>query len=398
MKKAVMYGAGNIGRGFIGATFSASGYSVSYIDVNEAVVNMLNERGEYPVRILYGNDYKDTIVKPVSGVNGRVQADITKAITEADLMATAVGVNILKFIAEPIALALIGRWEAGVTAPLNIIICENLIGADSYLKGLIAEKMNDEQKALLDERVGFVEASIGRMVPVQTPEMQDGDPLRVCVESYCALPVDRDAFKGEIPAIVNLVPFSPFEYYIDRKLFVHNMGHAMTAYLGSLKGCSYIYEAIEDPYIELAVMRAMTESTVALSKKFGVDFYELNVHVEDLLRRFANAQLRDTVARVGNDIRRKLNPNDRIVGAMKLCIEQGVEPVHICLAAAAAMHFSHDELSKLPFEEKLTTLAQIDVDSTEGQLIRRFYDALSNGESVCSILKTIKDVRRKPNV
>lgn len=398
MKKAVMYGAGNIGRGFIGATFSQSGYEVAYIDINETIIGLLNERHEYPVRILQGDSYTDVTVKPVRGVNGRIQEEITAAVTEADIMATAIGVNVLKFIAEPIAKALTGRWAAGVTAPLNIIICENLIGADAYLKGLIADKLDEAGKKLLDERIGFVEASIGRMVPVQTPEMQDGDPLRVCVESYCALPVDKAAFKGEIPALVNLVPYTPFEYYINRKLFIHNMGHAMTAYLGALKGCEYIYEAMDDPYIELLVERAMTESAVALAKKFDVDFYALNQHVEDLLYRFTNKQLRDTVARVGNDIRRKLNPNDRIVGAMRMCLEQGVEPIHICLAAAAAMLFRYDELSKLPFEEKLGTLTGIEAGSPEGQRIRQFYEMLERGDSLESIMKTIKSIRRKPNV
>jgi mannitol-1-phosphate 5-dehydrogenase len=50
MKKAVMYGAGNIGRGFIGQLFSESGYHVVFIDIADSVVDRLNKDGCYPVK------------------------------------------------------------------------------------------------------------------------------------------------------------------------------------------------------------------------------------------------------------------------------------------------------------------------------------------------------------
>ncbi len=245
--KAVMYGAGNIGRGFIGQLFYESGYETSFIDVAEPVINQLNTQHSYPVRILYGDSYKEEMIKNVDCVDGKDVNAVAKAIANADVMATAVGVNILKFIIGNIAEGLKLRWQDPSKAPLNIIICENLIGADKYLKNAIAEKLNDEEKKLLDEKVGFVEASIGRMVPVQTDEMKGDNPLRVCVESYGTLPVDKDAFKGEIPPIKNMVPFSPFQFFIERKLFIHNMGHAFCAYLGCLKGVDYIWQSIGDP-------------------------------------------------------------------------------------------------------------------------------------------------------
>ena len=101
------------------------------------------------------------------------------------------------------------------------------------------------------------------MVPVQTEEMKDGDPMRVCVERYGFLPVDKAAFKGEIPEITNMVPFEPFDFYIKRKLYVHNMGHATCAYLGGYEGRKYIYQSIDDPEILNIVQNAMLESALA---------------------------------------------------------------------------------------------------------------------------------------
>ena len=337
--KAVMYGAGNIGRGFIGQLLSLSGYSVSFVDVNKTVISALNEKGEYPVDILYGDRSEEQIVKNVCGVDGNDINAVAEAIAEADVMATAVGVNVLKFIAAPIAAGLKKRWECEDKKPLNIIICENLIGADMYLKGLISENLNDEEKKTLDEKVGFVEASIGRMVPVQTPEMHNGNPLRVCVERYNKLPLDSAAVKGERPEIKNAVWFTPFQYYIERKLFIHNMGHAMTAYLGRLCGYEYIWQAIENPYIELLVSKAMTQSALALSARHGVKPAEVYDHVLDLLQRFRNRQLGDTVQRVGNDLKRKLAKNDRLVGALNMCREQCVSCDYIKIGIAAALSF-----------------------------------------------------------
>lgn len=343
MKRAVMYGAGNIGRGFIGQLFSESGYEVAFIDVNKEVLAKLNADRKYPVMILTGKEIREITVTNVRGVSGIDMEAVVAEIAQADIMATAVGVNVLPRIAKPIAQGLITRWRLGNFNPLNIIICENLLNANHYLAELIKSELNEEQKLKFDELIGLVEASIGRMVPVMTPQMQDGNIVRVCVEEYGELPVDRAAFKGEIPSIKNMKPFSPFDFYIQRKLYIHNMGHALTAYLGKLKGYNYIWEAIMDPYIKYAVSKAMQDLAVAMSKEHGFELDTILNHVDDLIYRFGNKQLGDTVNRVGNDTRRKLAPSDRMIGAASLCISHGINPSYICLGIAAAMKFNTEQ-------------------------------------------------------
>jgi len=124
-KKAIMYGAGNIGRGFIGQLFSKSGYEVCFIDVNETVVDELSRRGEYPVRVLFTDKkYKDEIVQNVRAINGRDTEAVVEEITKTDIMATAVGVNVLPYISDLLAAGLSRRFESD-GKPLDIIICEN---------------------------------------------------------------------------------------------------------------------------------------------------------------------------------------------------------------------------------------------------------------------------------
>ena len=213
MKQAVMYGGGNIGRGFIGALMSRSGYEVTFVDVAVPVVEELQSRRCYPLRIVSSEGNTDLTINNVTAVNGNDTPAVAQAIARCDIMATAVGARILKFIVPNIVAGLRQRWAEG-GKPLNIIICENLNDANKIIEGMIKEQLTDAEKAKFDETVGLVEASIGRMVPVQTEEMKDGEPLRVCVESYGFLPVDGAAFKGEIPQIEGMVPFEPFDFFI----------------------------------------------------------------------------------------------------------------------------------------------------------------------------------------
>ncbi len=339
MKNAVMYGAGNIGRGFIGQLFSLSGYRTTFIDINEEVVNRLRAEEQYPLYITKEDSYEKQEILNVTALLGKDPAAVGDLMATADIMATAVGVNVLPYIAKPLAEGVKRRFAAGNKTPLNIIICENLLGADAYLRKLVSEHLNGEETTYFNAYFGLVEASIGRMVPATPAELKAEHPLAVCVEEFCQLPVDRAAFKGEIPEIVNLQPFSPFEFFIQRKLFMHNMSHALTAYLGMLQGDEFIWQTAEKPQVMELAEKALAEASLALSKEHGVPLEELQAHAEDLLQRYKNKLLGDTCFRVGRDTPRKLSANDRLIGALNLCLKHGIEPRYICLGVAAALHF-----------------------------------------------------------
>lgn len=342
--KAVMYGAGNIGRGFIAQLFNLSGFETVFVDVNKDVIRMLNEDKKYPLFITDKGDYIKTEVDNVRCADGSDIQAVANEIATADIMATAVGVNVLKFIAKPIAEGVKARMKAS-KGPLDIIVCENKIDANTYLHDLIAENLNDEEKAYFNANFGFVEASIGRMVP-KTPENISAEyPLAVCVEKFCTLPVDRDAFKGEIPEIKNMLPYAPFELFIQRKLYMHNMSHALCAYLGKLKGYEYIWQAAADMKIRFIALGALCQSAQTLAKEHDAELSALNEHSFDLLSRYDNKLLGDTVARVGNDTKRKLSSVDRLPGAVKLAKKHGLPVDYMVMGLAAGLLFDLDDSS-----------------------------------------------------
>ena len=396
MKQAVMYGGGNIGRGFVGALLSQSGYAVTFIDVAEPVIRALQNDRRYPVRYVTTQGHTDVWIENVAAVNGNDGDAAAEAIAGCDIMATAVGARILKFIVPNLVAGLRKRWAAG-RGPLNILICENLNDANKVLEAMLKEQLTEQEQILFDETVGLVEASIGRMVPVQTEEMKDGDPMRVCVEQYGFLPTDKAAFRGGIPEIQNMVPYEPFDFYLKRKLYIHNMGHATCAYLGDLLNLEYIYQSIAVPEIRVLVQNAMLESAMALSKKYGADLYDIQLHIYDLLFRFTNSALKDTCQRVGGDPARKLNPTDRLIGSSALAQEMGIVPAYITVGVAAGVYryIKEEGLAQTSdvAQRVLQELSGLDPDDPLVAMILGYYGMIQQGCSLSELCDKAEMIR-----
>jgi len=388
----VHFGAGNIGRGFLGQLYFESGFETVFVDIDPQIVELFNKFHEYPLKIVDDISSKEIIVKNVRAVNAINPDKVANEIFEARLISTAVGISSLPKIAGSIAQGLLKRWENRNFNPINIIVCENMLNADKYLRNMILQELSKEHTRtftgkpaidLFNEFTGTAEVSIGRMVPVMTEDMKEGNPLRIWAESYSEFPVDKDGFKGDIPQVKNLMPYSPFDFYIKRKLYIHNAGHAILAYLGHLKGYRFIYECIGDTTINHICRFALLESGVALSKEFHIPMEEIMAYIDDLMRRFGNKALKDTVARVGRDPMRKLSSDDRLIGAAKLAQKQGIVPLYICLSAANALRFNEPEddssqrmqkvINHDGPEEVLKQVCNLNPDETLGRLIIMYY-------------------------
>lgn len=108
--RAVHFGAGNIGRGFIGPMLSDSGYNVCFVGRNKSKIAQLQKRGQYPVTL--ANKNRDSfIVDNVTAINLNDTEDVTRAIAEAEIVTTAVGISALQDIAETIAQGIERRLE-----------------------------------------------------------------------------------------------------------------------------------------------------------------------------------------------------------------------------------------------------------------------------------------------
>lgn len=338
-RKAVVFGAGNIGRGFLGQLLYDSGFETVFIDVDGNAVDCLNRAGCYEITITAAGACETRRIGGVRAVNANDPIICARELAEADIAATAVGVNALPAIAETLAAGIRERMRMR-PEPLNIILCENKIGADRYMEGLVKEHLSAEETAFFDTNIGLLEASVERMVTSAAAPAQPGTLTRITAEDFNTLPVDAANIKGTLPPIAGVEPFAPFDFYIFRKIYMHNMSHAMTAYLGYLRGHHLLCDAAADPLIRVAALRALGETAGALEAEFGPAAAGLGAYAANLMTRYENRLLGDTVLRVGRDTRRKLSPSDRLTGALSYITAHGGEGLYISLAIAAALKFA----------------------------------------------------------
>jgi mannitol-1-phosphate 5-dehydrogenase len=362
---AVIFGAGSVGRGFLGQLFSESGYRVVFADVDVPLIEALNRRGSYTLRLAGVQTVEDLTIGPVSAVDARDIERVATEVARASLMATAVGARALAAIAAPIAAGLAARWKADGLAPQNIILAENLHDAPEVLRDHVLTHLPETLRPQLTGRVGFVASVIARMSPVPTPEQRAADPTLIVAEPYKVLPVDRDAFVGEVPQVVGMYAVSPFAAYTDRKLYIHNAGHAMLGYLGYRRGYAYGYEALADPQVYALLSQALNESGRALMAEHHMDAVALAENVQYLLDRFANRALGDPISRLARDPLRKLAPGDRLVGAARLAERHAIEPQGLAWGIAAGLAYD-DPNDSLAVELQ----AIVQRDGLDGALVK----------------------------
>jgi mannitol-1-phosphate 5-dehydrogenase len=349
MPTLLQFGAGNIGRSFVAQLFSAAGYDIVFVDVVDELVAELNARGRYRV-IIKDTQCEELVVERVRAVHGKDLDAVADAVAETDIAATAVGPNALPFLYPGIARGVQLREERHGQRPLDFILAENLRNAASIVREGLRQCLPSAFP--LDRMIGLVETSIGKMVPIMTEEQRAEDPLWVFAEAYNTLILDELAFRNPIPRVPGLSPKRNMAAYVDRKLFIHNLGHAAVAYLGYLHDptLTYIRQAVAVPPVRAAAEAAMWESARALIAAYPGEFTEDNqrAHIDDLLRRFGNQALGDTIFRVGRDLLRKLSREDRIIGAMLFDQAHGVPFAATVRIAAAALEFrGADERGRL---------------------------------------------------
>ncbi|MFL2094526.1 mannitol-1-phosphate 5-dehydrogenase [Marinilactibacillus psychrotolerans] len=333
----VHFGAGNIGRGFIGEVLNQNHSKIAFVDVNEQVINALNKENKYTIE--EASDEGTLIeVDNVYGINNaKNPTEVIEAIAEAELITTAIGPNILPLIAPLIAQGIQKRKELQNETPIDIIACENMIGGSSFFKQEVMSHIKDETVAeYLEQYVGFPDAAVDRIVPQQTHE----DPLKVTVEPYKEWVISLQGMKNtelklkQVHYVEDLAPF------IERKLFTVNTGHATVAYNGAFAGYQTIDESLKDDKVLKEVKSVLQETGALLIDKWGFDEKTHTAYIEKILSRFQNPKLSDDVTRVGRTPIRKLGYDERFIRPIREAYERGLSVNALIATVAKALRYN----------------------------------------------------------
>jgi mannitol-1-phosphate 5-dehydrogenase len=340
-KSILIFGGGKIGRSFIGQLFGRAGYGIVFSDVDKNLIDALNDRHSYPVVIKSDAGDETMEITNVRAISGS-EADVVREVAQASIIATSVGKNVLGEIIPFIAKGFLERYDKTPASAVDIIIAENMRSAAAFMRGEFMKCLPPGFP--FDSFVGLVATSIGKMAPLMTQADMEKDPLAVFAEPYNTLILDSAAFRNPIPDVQGLAPKKNIAAWVDRKAFVHNLGHASVAYYGNYRhpGATYISEALADPEVYDFARAVMRQAADILLAEYPSDFtpQALETHIDDLLSRFRNKALKDTVFRVGQDRIRKLGPDDRFMGVIRLAQKHNKDCSLIFRAMSYAFTFT----------------------------------------------------------
>jgi mannitol-1-phosphate 5-dehydrogenase len=348
---AVHFGAGNIGRGFVGLILHRAGYQVVFADVVDELIDALNSTPSYLVKEV-GLESAEERVDNYRAINSRRdEPAVVDAIASADIVTTAVGPTVLRFLAPPIAEGLRRRPDGA--APLAVMACENAINATDALREHIRSAVPEAEWPAVAARAVFANTAVDRIVPAQSPDAG----LDVTVETYFEWAVERPPFGGDEPSIPDATWVDDLAPYIERKLFTVNTGHATTAYHGFARGIKKLSDALADDQVRSAVTGVLGETKQLLVAKHEFSDEAQQAYVDKILQRFANPHLPDTVDRVGRQPLRKLSRSERLIGPAAELAERGIRPQHLLATVDAALSFDvPDDPESVELQQLLRTL------------------------------------------
>lgn len=367
MATFVGFGFGPIQAGLFLAEASQSGAFDRLVvaEVVPEVVAAVRAAGGFTVNIGHADAISALRVAPVEIYNPTAPADraaLVAAVAEASELATALpsvatytagGAN---SVGAMLADGLL-RKVAINGPPAVIYTAENHTRAAELLAEAVSAALPDDRRTAALTRIQFLDTVIGKMsgAPEEVADLQPIAPgltRAFLVEAFNRIYISQiqrpagdatwQAFRRGITVFSEQPDLRPFA---EAKLYCHNAGHALAAYLAHQLGFRRIDELRQRPDVLAFVRSAMiAESGAALVARFGgVDPLftpeGMRAYADDLVVRMINPYVRDTVARVGRDPARKLGWDDRLVGAMRLANSIGVTPRRYAVGVAAALQW-----------------------------------------------------------
>lgn len=310
-KKVLIYGAGAIGRGFLGPLLKKNNIELSFVDTNKELIDKMKAQKKYKTATIK-NDKYEILEIPVkeSFLLGE-----EKNIEQYDIVFCCVGPKN--------CYSLFNKFIKAKA----VISCENDFSTAVKLRELSGNK-----------NIYF---GIPDVITSHTSslDMIEQDPLMTTSETGI-LVVEKGNYL--LPLEIEQLNKTEMTMHWRCKFFIHNAPHATAAYLGWLKGYQYIHQAMADPDINEVVEGSIIEITegVKIAKYATNDFAEM--YKEKELNRFRNKLLYDPIIRVAREPIRKLAKDNRIVLGLRIAQFGCKTPKYTAMGAKAALAYNNN--------------------------------------------------------
>lgn len=336
--KAVHFGAGNIGRGFIGEVLFDSGFKTTFIDVNDEIIKALNHDQQYELQYTDGTD-SSKLIEGVCGINSKTNPEeVKEAISECDLLTVAIGPNIIPYIAPLIAEGLRLRRERSPETALDVIACENMINASTFLKEEVYRHIEQSEKESFDRHFGFPDSAVDRIVINAGSE----NLLTIAAERFKEWIINRSQIKNTGISLEFVKYVDQLEPYIERKLYIINAGHAAAAYYGFYLDHKKMADVFRDSRVESFYRAVTNEAKALILKKWDFSEEVLDAYIESSVERFKNPYITDQVTRVARTPIRKLGNNERFIRTISELYANNLPHHNLVMASGYVLRY-HDE-------------------------------------------------------
>jgi len=330
-KEVLIIGAGKIGRGFIGQLFYNSGYKLWFIDASGELVKQLNTEKKYRVDLAGIPSDETEYIRLEGAFTPEDQQGIGQVLDRIEIMVMSVGARNLETTAVFVRELLM---ERDFNQRLNWLICENAVDPARKVMDILLEGADARMNAFLQEKLGLIETQVLRTGMPAKPEILEKEPLALRMQNWWTLPLDKDAFVGEIPEIRGFLPRSNFRHELIRKLYTFNGTNGPIAYVGWINGFETLHEAALAfrPFFE----EIQEESAWGLVNEYGFEPAEHREYMAMAMNKYIDPAINDMIERNARDLRRKLGRDERMLGPALLCLKHGRQPEAYAKAIAAA--------------------------------------------------------------
>lgn len=333
MEKAIIWGAGREGRGFLADIFLDAGWDVVFAEKDESLCRKLCEARQYTLwQCSAHGGIKPKMVTGFSVVNpdkGEGFVRLCYELAEAKILALCVYPHQYESVIKVLD-RILGNVKSMSEKPIcdkTILLGVNETAAENHFLAIARKQMQPENWDWFQAHIGVAPCIVRRTCTAPADRYRKCDPLGVMTNSYPELVIDSTGIKGEATPIKGVHYITDLQRELTIKLYTYNMLHAIYAYAGARKGYQTLWEAYSDPQIHSRAKAAVGLSCQAISMEYGISENDMAEYQKKMWSYAVCQELGDTIERLAVDPIRKLSCGDRIMGPILLCEKHGLNPL-----------------------------------------------------------------------